>query len=75
MTAGDRHETPPPLTGLVDQIIDEIDEVLGDHVVHETPDMLESHTGAACNEMELELGHRVLAGEIDATEAYRLLGE
>lgn len=60
-----------------DQIKDwekEVDELLSDTAVHEEPAMLESHTEDAPWELEREVGHRLLAGEIDAVEAYTLLG-
>lgn len=44
-----------------------------DKTVHEEPEMLEAHVGVACNELELEVGHRLLAGEITAEEAYEAL--
>lgn len=44
-----------------------------DTAVHEEPEMLEAHVGVACNELEMEIGHRLLAGEITAEEAYDLL--
>lgn len=50
-------------------------DVLLDGVVHEEPDMLESNTGLACHELELELGHKVLAGELTVEEAYDRLGQ
>lgn len=45
-----------------------------DTTVHETPEALESHTEGSQWALEAELGHRVLAGEIDCSEAYELLG-
>lgn len=46
-----------------------------DTAVHEEPEDLLPHVGLACNELELEVGHLLLAGEITAEEAYELLGE
>lgn len=53
--------------------VDDMCADLPDRVVHETPDDLLSHTGLACNELEMEIGHRLLAGEITIEKAYEAL--
>lgn len=61
MSGGSRHETPPSLSRRVDAILAEIDEAL------------EPHPTYPSYELEKELGHKVLTGEITAQEAYDLL--
>lgn len=54
--------------------VDDMCADLPDRPVHEEPDDLLSHTSYTCNELELEIGHKLIAGEITIEEAYDALG-